>query len=95
MKRLPGFLLAGTPWQKDPARCSHPIKKFVGTEFKDPKRGPHQINQLVRCQDCGKLERIPRTVREAGKLGAIEIEDPRVMNTLRVNDDMARRFFKG
>lgn len=94
MDRLPGFMLADSPWKLDPAKCRHHIKQFIGTEFLDPRRGKHQINQLFRCQDCGKVERIPRTVREAGKYGSIDPEDPRVFRTLRVNNDTARRYFK-
>lgn len=94
MSPLPGYLLADTPYRLDPTKCRHTIKQFIGTEFLDPRRGKHQINQLFRCQDCGKVEKIPRTVREAGKMGCVEIEDPRVFRTLRYNEHVDKRFFK-
>ena len=84
----PGIMLLGTPWQRDPTKCPHQIKQFIGTEFRPGfGREKHQINQLFRCPDCGKTERVARTAREAGKYGSIEIEDPRVKDTIVPTDE--------
>lgn len=87
-KGMPNVFLADTPFRLDPTRCKHYVIKFVGTVFEDnPNR--HRILQRFRCQDCGKVEEIPRDVRSAGKTGSVEIEDPRVKRTLQYNDDVA------
>lgn len=81
---------------KDPTRCRHPARgQFVGTEFLDPKWGKHQINQLFRCPYCGLIYKKPRSVREAGRYGCVEIEDPRVFRSLRFNKDVEQRFYRG
>lgn len=77
----------------DPTRCNHRgPKPMVGTKFVDnPHR--HQIFQLAQCIDCGRILEIPRDVRSAGRSGAIDIDDPRVFNTLKLTKSVEERYF--
>lgn len=91
-KGMPSWnLLAGTPQQLDPTRCKHTIVQFIATIFRDD-RYRHSIAQRFRCQDCGKIHDIPRDVKTAGKRGAVEIDDPRVYKTLKMDDGIIERF---
>ena len=58
--------------------------------------------QMV-CDRCGKTEFVPFDVRSAGKRGSVEVEDPRVMKALELNEhtarfhlgkDLAKEFYK-
>jgi hypothetical protein len=93
LAQQPKIMLLGTPWQKDPTRCPHHVMRFVGTAFRDDP-GAHKIVQIFQCQDCGKVHKVARTVREAGRRGSIDIDDPRVLRTLIYNRDVDRRFFR-
>lgn len=92
-KGMPNFALADTPWRRDPTRCHHPLKPFIGTLFVDSAYR-HRIVQLFRCVDCGRVFEIERDVRSAGLSGAVDIDDPRVIRTLRYNKSVDERYFK-
>ena len=91
LKRQPGFPLYGTPWQPSPFDCPHFIAPFVGYEYM--KRPPYEVNGITRCDDCGLIMRKPLSVREAGRKGAVELDDPRVMKHLIMNRDGIERLY--
>jgi len=66
--------------------------KFVGTAFED-NRHSHRILHIAQCQDCGLIHKIPRSVKEAGVSGAVDVDDPRVKRTLLLNDTVRKRYF--
>lgn len=92
-------------FQNDPTRCEfflHPRMtadgvrggRFVGTEFRPGFGGrKHEINQLFRCPACGYTYKRPRTVSEAGRLGAVEIDDPRVRQTITMTPEAIRYLY--
>jgi hypothetical protein len=92
LAQQPRIPLLGTPWQKDPTRCKHTLVMFKGTAFRDDP-GCHKIVQIFQCQDCGAVHKEFRDVRSAGRRGAIDIDDPRVLRTLIYNKDVDRRYF--
>ena len=92
LARQPKQILLGTPWQKDPFDCRHTLMEFKGTAFVDGLHS-HQIVQLFQCQDCGLVHKVPRSVKEAGVSGAVDIDDPRVKRTLRLTPSVVSRLF--
>ena len=92
LQRQPGRTLLGTPWQKDPADCRHTLMQFKGTAFVDGLTS-HRIEQIFQCQDCGLVHKIPRSVKEAGVNGAVDIDDPRVKRSLRLTPSVVARLF--
>lgn len=91
-KGMPSWqLLAGTPQQLDPTKCKHTIVQFIATIFRDD-RYRHSILQRFQCRDCGKINDVPRDVKTAGKRAAVDIDDPRVYKTLRMDDGIIERF---
>jgi hypothetical protein len=92
LARQPKVTLLGTPWQKDPTDCRHTLMEFKGTAFVDGRHS-HQIVQLFQCQDCGLKHKVPRSVKEAGVSGAVDIDDPRVKRTLQLTPAVMSRLF--
>ena len=92
LARQPKQTLLGTPWQKDPLDYDHPLMEFKGTAFVDGHHS-HQIVQIFQCQDCGGVNRVNRSVKEAGVSGAVDIDDPRVKRTLRLTSSVLKRFY--
>lgn len=67
-----------------PHECPQHAWEFIGTEFQDRPTG-HEILQVFRCDRCGATHRVQRHTDAAGITGRIEIDDPRVKNTLLLN----------
>jgi len=88
----PKIPLLGTPWQPRIVDCYPHTMLFKGTAFRDGKDA-HQIIQIAQCQDCGLVHKIPRSVKEAGVSGSVDIDDPRVKRTLLLNDSVRKRYF--
>ena len=79
--------------KRPPANCKefHHLAPFIGYEYM--KRPPHEINGVTRCDYCGLVMRKPLTVREAGRKGSVELDDPRVMKSLILNKDAMERLY--
>lgn len=93
LARQPKMMLLGTPQQKSPVDCNHPVMQFKGLAFVDTKFN-HRLDQIFQCQDCGIVHRVPRSVAEAGRSGAIDLDDPRVLRTAIYNKSLDERCFR-
>lgn len=76
-----------------PITCPGHQFEFIGTEFQDNPHS-HEINHIFRCDRCGAIYKKARTVKEAGLLGHVDVDDPRVKKTLLFNDAVAKRIDK-
>ena len=74
-----------------PFTCPKHHEEFMGTEFQD-NGNAHEIWHVMRCYRCGNVRKIPRHTTAAGISGRIDIEDPRVSNTLFLNRSLMAVF---
>jgi len=88
----PNFPLFGTPWQPRVEDCRPHTMMYIDTVFEETRHS-HQIIQIARCRDCGLIHEIPRSVKEAGAKGSIDIDDPRVQRSLRLTPSVMKRYF--
>ena len=92
LARQPKYPLYGTPQQPRVEDCRPHRMKFAGTQFQETNHS-HQILHIARCIDCGLVHKIPRSVKEAGVSGSVDIDDPRVKRTLLLTDSVRKRYF--
>ena len=78
-------------YRYNPQNCPGHQWEFSHRVFNDNPFS-HEINMVFTCDRCG-AERIERQdLKKAGLSGRVEIEDPRVSNTLLLNKSTADRF---
>ena len=61
----------------------------MGTEFQD-RGDAHEIWHVMRCYRCGNVRKIPRHTTAAGISGRVELDDPRVSQTLFPNRSLMK-----
>jgi len=64
--------------------------EFIGTVFVDDFHA-HKLFQRFRCDLCGNIHDVPRDLRSAGFSGRVEIDHPKVENTLLLNQSVYER----